>query len=279
MPNMPLIKKASGEFQKFSAQKLEISLRRAGADDPLIQEIVKDVQSWLSEGMSTRNIYSRAFLLLRRKRRSVAARYSLKNAIMQLGPTGFPFELFIGQVFKQQGFDVLVGQEVQGMCVTHEVDVIATANGVQRLVECKYYNSPDKFATVQVPLYIRSRVNDIVNKRKSMSEFQNLAFEGWIVTNTRFSSDALLFGTCSGLNLMSWNHPLNNSLKDLVEQYGVFPVTALTQLTKVEKQALIDKRIVHCRQLLENPEKMDFLELKVSKRRLVMEEINDLCNS
>lgn len=278
MSNYPLIKKASGELQPFSSSKLENSLRRAGAEDELIQEIVKDVQSWLTEGMTTRNIYARAFILLRRKKRSLAARYSLKNAIMQLGPTGFPFEQFIGQVFKQQGFDVLVGQEINGKCVTHEVDVIATANGTQRLVECKYYNSQDKFASVQVPLYIRSRVDDIIKMRKSMPEFKDLSFEGWIVTNTRFTSDALSFGTCSGLNLLSWNHPQENGLKDLIEQFSVFPITTLTLLTKAEKQILIDKDIVHCRQLLQHPEILNSLDLKDDKRRKIMEEVSDLCS-
>lgn len=278
MPKIPLVKKASGELQQFSPSKLENSLHRAGAENELIQEIVKDIQSWITEGMTTRNIYSRAFILLRRKKRSLAARYSLKNAIMQLGPTGYPFEQFIGQVFKYQGFEVLVGQEVQGQCVTHEVDVIATANGTQRLVECKYYNSQDKFANVQVPLYIRSRVDDIIKKRKSMPEFQNLSFEGWIVTNTRFTSDALMFGTCSGLNLLSWNHPQENSLKDLVEKFGLFPVTALTQLSKAEKQALLGKSIVMCQQLLHSPEVLDSLGIKDNKRRKLMEEVKDLCN-
>lgn len=278
MSNYPLIKKASGELQPFSSSKLENSLRRAGAEDELIQEIVKDVQSWLTEGMTTRNIYARAFILLRRKKRSLAARYSLKSAIMQLGPTGFPFEQFIGQVFMQQGFDVLVGQEINGKCVTHEVDVIATANGTQRLVECKYYNSQDKFASVQVPLYIRSRVDDIIKMRKSMPEFKDLSFEGWIVTNTRFTSDALSFGTCSGLNLLSWNHPPEKGLKDLIEQFSVFPITTLTLLTKAEKQILIDKDIVHCRQLLQHPEILNSLDLKDDKRRKIMEEVSDLCS-
>ncbi len=278
MSNSPLIRKASGEVQPFSTSKLENSLRKAGADNSVIEEIVKDIESWLTDGITTRNIYARAFILLRRKKRSLAARYSLKNAIMELGPTGYPFERFVGQVFKHLGFDVMVGQEVQGQCVTHEVDVIATANGTQRLVECKYYNSQSKFASVQVPLYIRSRVDDIVKKRKSMAEFEHLSFEGWIVTNTRFSSDAISFGNCSGLNLMSWNHPQDNSLKDLIERFRIFPVTTLTQLTKAEKQFLLRKDIVLCNQLLFTPEVLDNLELNPAKRRKVIEEISDLCN-
>lgn len=279
MQKSHLIRKASGELQPFNPAKLENSLRRAGAEETLIQEIVENIQAFITEGITTRKIYARAFILLRRKKRSLAARYSLKKAIMELGPTGHPFEHFVGQVFKYEGFDVLVGQEVQGQCVMHEVDVVATGNGTQRLVECKYYNSQDKFANVQVPLYIRSRVDDIIKRRKTMAEYQHLNFEGWIVTNTRFTSDALTFGTCSGLNLLSWGFPGNNSLKDLVEKHYIFPVTTLTELTKAEKQELLNKGIVLCRQLLEHTEIIETLNLKPQKRRKLLEEISDLCNA
>ena len=278
MSSTPLIKKASGELQTFNPRKLEESLRRAGAHESLIREVVDDVQSWISEGMTTRNIYTRAFNLLRKKRRSLAARYSLKRAIMELGPSGHPFEHFVGEVFRAQGFNVLVAQEIQGTCVTHEVDVIATANGSQRLVECKYYNSQDKYASVQVPLYIRSRVNDIINYRKNIPEFEKLSFEGWIVTNTRFTSDALSFGTCSGLNLLSWSYPEQNSLKDLIERYNIFPITVLTQLTKAEKQMLLGKDIVFCHQLFKKQELIDSLELKGNKKERLIEELSDLCS-
>ncbi len=117
-----------------------------------------------------------------------------------------------------------------------------------------------------------------MKKRKSMAEFEHLSFEGWIVTNTRFSSDAISFGNCSGLNLMSWNHPQDNSLKDLIERFRIFPVTTLTQLTKAEKQFLLGKDIVLCNQLLFTPEILDNLELNPAKRRKVIEEISDLCN-
>ena len=101
-------------MQPFSPAKLESSLRRVGAGKELIDDIVKNLQSWVTEGMTTSRIYARAFTLLRKKQRSIAARYSLKKAIMDLGPSGYPFEHFVGQVFKYQGFDVLVGKEVEG---------------------------------------------------------------------------------------------------------------------------------------------------------------------
>jgi hypothetical protein len=271
-----LIQKASGELVPFSPEKLAGSLTRVGASDDLIQLVVNDIESWLTEGVHTRKIYARAFSLLRKFKRSAAARYSLKKAIMELGPSGYPFERFIGAVFQAQGFNVEVGQEVEGMCVKHEVDVIATNHHHQHLVECKFYNSPGKYASVQVPLYIRSRVNDIVMKRQSQPQYDGFEFHGWVATNTRFTSDALAFGQCSGLNLLSWDYPEEMNLKNLVETKHLFPVTVLTILSKSEKQKLLSDGIVLCQQLASNPNLLAELQLNAAKISRVLKEMKDL---
>ena len=277
MSNTIQITKATGEKESFQSEKLTESLKRAGANEKLIADIVAEVENWLTEGVSTKKIYAKAFNLLRKKRRSFAARYSLKNALMDLGPTGYPFEQFVGQIFAIQGFDTMVGQLVQGQCVQHEVDVVASQNHTQYLVECKFYNTQDKHANVQVPLYIRSRVNDIEAKRKQLPEFNGYTFYGWIVTNTRFTTDAMDFGKCSGLHLVSWDYPKGHSLKDMIDKYRMFPITTLTELNKREKQQLMDKGVVLCRQVVSNPKVLEDIGIKKPKITKVLDEANDLC--
>ncbi|MDD4107279.1 MAG: ATP cone domain-containing protein, partial [Prolixibacteraceae bacterium] len=136
--NVILVKKASGEKEPFDAEKLRRSLQNSGAEDRLIEKIVADINAWIYPDVTTKKIYSRAFSLLRRERTAAAMRYKLKQAIMELGPTGYPFENFIGEIFKNQGFKIEVGIVTEGNCVTHEMDVIATNNKIQHLVECKY---------------------------------------------------------------------------------------------------------------------------------------------
>ncbi|MDY0253588.1 MAG: restriction endonuclease [Tenuifilaceae bacterium] len=277
MSNTIQITKATGEKEAFQSEKLTESLKRAGANEKLIADIVAEVEKWLTEGVSTKKIYAKAFTLLRKKHSSFAARYSLKNALMELGPTGYPFEHFVGQIFEIQGFETKVGQLVQGQCVQHEVDVVASQNHTQYLVECKFYNTQDKHANVQVPLYIRSRVNDIEAKRKQLPEYNGYTFYGWIVTNTRFTTDAMDFGKCSGLHLVSWDYPKGHSLKDMIEQYRMFPITALTELNKREKQQLMDKGVVLCRQIVSNPKVLEDIGIKKPKIIKVLDEANDLC--
>lgn len=275
--NQPvIIKKATGETERFSTEKLKRSLRNAGAEEDLIDEVAADINSWITDGVTTQRIYSRAFFLLRKKQKDAASRYKLKSAIMELGPTGYPFEHFIGKIMELQGFSTQVGQVIDGHCVTHEVDVIATRGNEQYFIECKYGTSPGKIFGVQVPLYIRSRVNDIIEKRKEDGQLKSFTFRGGVVTNTRFSSDAITYGTCSGLFVLSWDYPAGNGLKDLIDKEKIFPVTVLHNLTKSEKQQLMERGIVICRQIRENPDVLSPLNLSKNKFNNLMHELDKI---
>lgn len=274
--NPIVIRKASGEEETFDATKLQRSLRKAGTDEEIIDEIVDNINNWIFPGANTKQIYSRAFSILKKKRSGSSIRYRLKKAIFELGPSGYPFEDFIGQVFKQQGYQVDVGIVLEGNCVTHEMDVIATKDGRQHLMECKYHKDQGKQVSVQVPLYVRSRVNDIIEHRKKSVHYKDLNFEGWVVTNTRFTSDSLAYSKCSGLNLLAWDYPSGNGLKDLIEKLNIYPVTILHKLTRKEKQHLLLKGIVTCSQLKNNAHALDDLELSQSKLKSVISELEAL---
>lgn len=275
-----LIKKSSGEKEPFSVEKLINSLRKAGADEDVIQQVSSDIQSWIYDGVTTQKIYQKAFSLLKKKKNHpVASRYKLKEAIMELGPTGFPFEQFIGKVMETMGYSTQVGQIVKGCCVTHEVDVVATKNQEQCFVECKYGLSTEKNVNVKVPLYIRSRVNDIIKKREESGEYNGYTFYGWLVTNTRFTSDATDYGTCSGLHLLSWDYPAGNGLKEIIDREKIYPITVLNQLTKLQKQQLLEKDIVICRQLINHPEIIMSLGLSKMKSNMLKRELNGLLHS
>jgi Holliday junction resolvase len=198
---------------------------------------------------------------------------------MELGPTGYPFEQFVAQVLAHNGFEVSVGQVVQGRCVTHEVDVIATNDTTQYIVECKYYNSQGKYANVKVPLYIRSRVNDIIEYREKLHDYKNIRFSGWIVTNTRFTEDAMNYGRCAGLNMLSWSIPRGKGLKDMVEKAGVYPVTVITSLNKKQKEYILSKDIVLCKQLRENIKILHEVGFTDKSLKKVVNEIDEMLNS
>ena len=273
------ILKASGEKEAFKKEKLIHSLKRSGADSTEVASVVQEMDEWMFDGVSSKDIYKKAFSLLKKKRLGAAARYRLKQAMMEMGPTGYPFEIFIGQIFKSLGYEVEVGVTLDGACVTHEVDVIATKGLTQCFVECKYYQRTGKNANVQVPLYIRSRVNDLIDKRRQSTRWDAFQFEGWIATNTRFTLDAISYGVCSGLNLLSWDYPEGNSLREIVDRERIFPITVLTKLTQADKQKLMEMGIVICRQLSEKKHLLDEMGWDERKRKRVLKEAQVLCTA
>jgi hypothetical protein len=260
-----LVTKASGEEEPFSVDKLKRSLRNAGANEVIIEKIVDDMYKWLYHGVTTKKIYTHAFSLLRHQPDVSGLRYRLKQAILELGPSGYPFETMIGQLFEKQGFSTEVGVVVDGTCVTHEMDVIATKDKEQHLVECKYSKHQGKQVSVQVPLYVRSRINDIIHVRKAIPATKDLKFNGWVVTNTRFSDDSTQYGKCSGLNLLGWDYPYGKGLKNLIEKYKIYPITILQNLTKQHKQLLLEKEVVTCNQL--NADLKILNDFKLTNRR------------
>lgn len=253
------ILKASGKREPFSVNKLRGSLLRSGASLDDVEQIENKVMEDFYDGISTAEIYRKAFNLLKQKRKGHAAKYKLKNSIMELGPTGFPFEKFIARLFQRMGYVAETGKILFGQCVDHEVDVVAYKEDEQLLMECKFHQQKGTVCDVKIPLYISARFKDIKEKMDASSTNEKEYFDGWLITNTHFTKDAMAFGLCSGLKLMSWDFPENKSLKFLIDRYGLHPVTSLTTLTKYEKQQLLEKGIVLCSDLADNQAMLKYL--------------------
>ena len=270
--------KYSGEVEAFDIEKLKRSLRHSKASEKLVTEISEEIQKQLTEGMTTKRIYEMAYRMLKRKSRSGSARYKLKKAIMEFGPTGYPFEKFIGKVFEFEGFKTDVGVVMQGHCVTHEVDVTALKVNEHYLVECKFHSDQGRTCNVKIPLYIQSRFKDLETQWLKQKDHSVKFHKGWLYTNTRFTTDAIQFGECAGLGMVSWDYPKQNSLKGKIDLSRLYPITALSLLSKQEKQKILNKGIVLCREVCDNPTLLDDLSMTASKKKSILKEANDLCN-
>lgn len=271
------ITKASGKTATFSEEKLRKSLQRVGASPDQIDSVIREISDKLYEGITTKKIYRMAFSLLKESSRHIAAKYHLKQAIMELGPSGFPFEKYVGEILASQGYSTRVSVKVQGKCVTHEIDVIAKRDNIQLMVECKYHNLSGTFCDIKIPLYIHARFNDVLSIWKQSSDA--LHYEGWLVTNTRFSSDAIQYGACAGLKLLGWDYPAQESLKDQIDKLALYPITCLTSLTKAEKQWLLDRRVVLCKEMYNNDQLLEQLQIKASRIDIIRQEVHQLCKS
>ncbi len=275
--NKTKIKKYSGDLVDFDLEKLKNSLKRTKASEDLIQKIVFAVQNKLYDGISTKEIYQMAYKMLNKRiSKSSASRYKLKKAILELGPTGFPFEKFIAAILREDSFRTEIGVFVKGYCVTHEVDVVAKNERKHLMVECKYHNQQGRVNDVKIPLYIQSRFLDI-DKQCKIREGDNFKFhQGWIVTNTRFSTEAIKYGECAGLKLMSWDYPENNSLSDRINKHGLFPITSLVTLSKKDKERLLEKEFVLCKDICDNPAILTEAGIDRKKHKKILENAHEL---
>ncbi|WP_040250109.1 ATP cone domain-containing protein [Psychroserpens mesophilus] len=272
------ITKSSGEKVRFSIDKLRSSLKRTGAEKDTIDQIIDHVRDELYQGISTKEIYNRAFALLKKKKSYLASKYKLKKAIYELGPTGFPFERFVSAVLKFSGYKTEVGKILQGKCVAHEVDVIANKNHETTIIECKFHGEQGLNCNVKIPLYINSRYLDIKTYWDTNPKNDSKLTKGWLATNTRFTEDALQYGKCCGLYLLSWDYPKDDGLKDRIDRLGLYPITVSTLLTNREKQFLLSRDIVLCRELIGDVFYLDHLGISEVRKEKILNEISQLCH-
>lgn len=266
-----LVTKADGLTETFDSKKLEQSLRRSGAVDDVAADIVGEITKELYSGITTNELYRRAFAHLRSRRRGVAARYSLKRAVLQFGPSGFPFEAYLAELFRAEGYIAEIDQIVRGACTEHEVDVVMTKKDVTTYVEAKFHNTAGFKTDLKTILYVKARIDDIRAGNKSIN------VKGLIVTNTKFTSVAIQYAMCQELPLLGWEYPQEGNLHDRIDIAKLYPITALTTLSKREKTALLGDKKVLCSSLSDDTEAL--MRAGVSGKRAdeVLEEVGALC--
>ena len=231
------IKKTSGEKELFDLHKFRSSLHNVGANDRLIDTIIHEIERLRPK--STKAIHAIAFTILQEQEPHLAARYNLRRALAELGPTGFSFEQFVAKILTHQGYTTQTDVIVPGACVEHEVDVIATKDNEYIMVECKFHHQMGLKVDVQVALYVQARFED-VQKKDSFNQ-------AWLFTNTKFTSEAIAYANCMNMKVTGWSYPADNNLAHLIDKFGLHPITALTSLTNKEKRELIRAGFILCR--------------------------------
>ena len=236
--------KSSGINEDFDIKKLINSLMRSGASSEVAFEIAKEIEEGLPPKTRTGDIFRQAKRLLRKQNVASGMRYSIKKAIFALGPSGYPFEKYFGKIMAHQGYVVETNRIIKGYCVDHEVDVIASSNNAYSVIECKYHSDAGKATDVKIALYVQARFQDI-KKAADMSPEKHMTFHnGWLVTNTRCSIDAIRYAECVGLKIVSWKYPEKSSLERMIEDKRLYPVTILHSVRKNVLDALFKADII-----------------------------------
>ena len=270
------IVKHSGNIVDYNPLKLKESLLKSGASNREVDAILQTIENQIYEGISTKQIYKMAFSLLKKASHSQAARYNLKEAIRLLGPTGFFFEKYIARLFAEEKYQTLTNFILQGKCVSHEIDVLIKKDNVIAMVECKFHMGIDANSDVKVPMYILSRFNDLKDKHHTIYTRKDIISKCWIVTNNRFTADAIAFAKCSKLHLLSWNYPEKDNLKTKNDTHHLYPVTCLTTLSLAEKDKLLVLDVILVKEIVNNSECLERIGLSSNRIKNVLKEASEL---
>lgn len=267
--------KADGSKQPFDRTKIERSLLQSKASPETVGKVIDHLMSEMKSGTTTSELYKHAFFLLHKFQKNAAITYSLRRAVMDLGPTGFPFEKYIARIFQERGYTTQTGQIVKGGCVEHEVDVVAWNDAKLIMVEAKFHNQLGIKTDLKVALYVKARFDDLkentffYGKRRSVDE-------SWLITNTKFTSAAIEYGMCKGLTMIGWNFPAKGNLQQMIEDGNLHPITSLASLSRGQAAQLISEGVVLCKELVGHHELLKRIGISPEGIENVMQEINTL---
>lgn len=241
------IVKSTGERVRFDLRKIRASLRRAGASRDVADRVANAVTERIVDGMPTKGISKLVNRQLRREHQSLLYRYSLQDALLKLGPAGFRFERYVASILQAYGYKTSMPEELPGLCVRHEVDVVAEKDGKRIMIEAKFRNDFEYFVRLKDVMATWARFVDL--NEGAAARNQKGFDEAWIVTNGRISSRSMKYGACRELKLLGWNYPSERTFASYVDHVSLYPVTVLHELKPDEVARFADRGLVLCRQV------------------------------
>lgn len=229
------ITKASGEREVFERQKFCDSLKTTGAPEEVVEQVCEQVERELHPGMTTSLLFRVATRHLMKANLAAAARYNLRRGVAQLGPAGFLFEQYMEVVLREMGYTTKRNQMMEGVCVTHEVDIVAHKGSEHYLLEAKYRNKPNIKTSIDVVMYADARLQDIEGFQREHAG-DVATHHMWVVTNTKFTKTSIRYAKCKDIRLMGWNYPQGQGLQQAIEEHALYPVTALPSVTRAARE-------------------------------------------
>lgn len=238
------VTKASGITELFDPEKIKVSILRSGATAEDAAEVLEKLSTKIYDGIPTYALHRLVRKQLKKIKKEVACKYNLKKAIFRLGPEGYPFEDYVAEIFKAEGYEVSVRQKVSGRCAEHELDVVLFSKGKSKkyFAECKFRNSQDQYIKIKDALCTYARLIDLNEG--------GVGFDSaWLITNNRFSEEVIKYGKCVELELLSWKYPEGEGLEARIEKHKLYPVTVLSGVNQKLWERFYSERILLLRDL------------------------------
>ncbi len=248
-----------GEEEPFSFKKVYQSARRVGASESLAREIAENIQRTIYPGIKTSEIFNKVKNFLRKENSKAGIRFSLKKAIQKLGPTGFPFEKYVGAILTSFGFEVKLNQYLRGLCLKYEIDFLAKKEDLLYIGECKYRNLlQEKAIHSQTVLANFARFLDLKDGIfLKQNKFRDFKIKPILVTDAKFTPDAIKFSQCRNIEFLGWRYPKDKGLEYFIESQNLYPITILPSLKNYLAEIFVSNKIMLVKDLL----KLDIFKL------------------
>lgn len=85
---------------------------------------------------------------------------------------------------------------------------------------------------------------------KKGGKLGNRALKSILVTNTKFSPQAIEYSECVGVNLLGWKYPSERSLEKIIDEKRLYPITIFPEIDNYLIKAFFKKGIILINDLL-----------------------------
>ncbi len=251
----------------FDKEKVVRTCLRMGASREEAEEIAAGIEKNSYDGIETKKILQMIFRWLSRYKPAVRYQICLRKALSLMKPKP-DFERFIQALLREHGYKVVSNQIIQGKCVEHEADAVATKNGKTYLVEVKHHYNYHTPTGLDESRIARAVFEDVTEGAKlGLNTLQ--IHKPLIVCNTKFSVHAKRYADCRGIRRIGWSSPQNHGLQAMIEEKKMYPIQCLEGLNAETAEKLESAGVFLIKQLaVGNPER---LEKKAKTPKKVLE--------
>jgi len=223
-----LVKKADGSMQVFDREKIVRTCLRMGADRRAAYEIAERIERRLYPGISTERILQMIFQFMRRDKPSVSNLFDLGKGLSLMSSKP-EFEVFVQALLARNGFEVSPNRLLVGRCVEHEVDAIAKKDGITFFVEAKHHSMYHTLTGLDESRIARAVLEDVM-EGVAIGKSDLKIDRAMIVTNTRYSEQAVRYGNCRNILQIGWSSPTDKGLQSMVAGTKLLPLSCLRGL-------------------------------------------------
>jgi hypothetical protein len=96
--------------------------------------------------------------------------------------------------------------------------------------ECKFRQRAGERIDLSIVLMVWARFLDL-NQGNYFKKFTEYTIKPIIITNAKFTSQAIRYSNGMGIELLGWNYPKNRGLERIIENKKLYPITILPSLT------------------------------------------------